>query len=235
MLTYSPGGTVAHRLDPRSKLLLQACFAVAAFAQTTPPGLAALTVLTLGLLAAAGLRPVAVVSAYRYVLLILAVAPLVAGATLGPPWFRVDAVVAASLGSYRLFLVLAVSGIYVHTTSARESRAAIQRTVPGKAGQFLGLGVGFVFRFLPVLRADLRRIREASAARLGTERPVHERMARIAVVGLDRALSRADTLALALRARCLAWNPTLPPLAFSRRDYAVSAASLALAAGAVLV
>ncbi|MFB6295753.1 MAG: energy-coupling factor transporter transmembrane protein EcfT [Halobacteriales archaeon] len=235
MLTYAPGETVAHGLDPRSKLLLQAAFAVAAFAHTTPLRLAALTVLALALLATAGLHPLEVVSAYRYALPILAVAPLVAGATLGPPWVRADAVVAASLGSYRLLLVLAVSGVYVHTTSARASRAAIQRTVPGRAGQFLGLGVGFVFRFLPTLRADLRRVREASAARLGTERPRHERMARIAVVGLDRALARADTLALALRARCLAWNPTLPPLSFRPRDYAVSAASVALAAGALVV
>jgi biotin transport system permease protein len=60
-------------------------------------------------------------------------------------------------------------------------------------------------------------------------------MTRLALIGLDRALSRADTLALALRARCLAWNPTLPPLSFRRRDYAVSAASLALAASAVVI
>jgi len=235
VLTYSPDGTIAHRLDPRSKLLLQVSFAIAAFAHTTPPGLTVLTALVLGLFAIAGLRPPEVLYAYRYVLPVLVVAPLVAGATLGPPWVRVDAVVAAGLGSYRLLLVLAVSAFYVHTTSARESRAAIQHTVPGKPGQFLGIGVGLAFRFLPILRADLRRVREASAARLGTERPVHERMARIAVVGLDRALSRGDTLALALRARCLAWNPTLPPLAFRHRDYAVSAVSLALAATAVVI
>jgi biotin transport system permease protein len=233
VLTYTPGDTVAHGLDPRSKLLAQAAFAVAAFAHTTPTGLATLTVLALGLLAAAGLRPWRVVHAYRYALPILATAPLVAGTILEPPWFRVDAALAAGLASYRLLLVLAVSAVYVHTTSARESRAAIQRSVPGKPGQFLGLGVGFVFRFLPVLRGDLRRVRDASAARLGGERPLRARMARVAVVGLDRALSRADTLALALRARCLAWNPTLPSLAFRPRDYAVSAASVALAASTV--
>ena len=235
MLTYVPGDTFAHGLDPRSKLLAQAAFVVAAFAHTTPRGLAALTLLVLVLLGAAGLRPWRVVYAYRYVLPILATAPIVAGTALGSPWFRVDAALAAGLGSYRLLLVLAVSAFYVHTTTPRESRAAIQRTIPGKPGQFLGLGVGFVFRLLPVLRADLRRVREASAARLGGERPLHERMSRIAVVGLDRALSRVDTLALALRTRCLAWNPTLPPLSFRRRDYAVSAASLALAASVVVI
>ena len=102
---------------------------------------------------------------------------------VGP--LRRRAALAAGLGSYRLLLVLAVSAFYVHTTSARESRAAVQRTVPGKPGQFLGLGVGFVFRFLPILRDDLQRVQQASRARLGDERPLHDRMRRVAVAGLN--------------------------------------------------
>jgi biotin transport system permease protein len=50
---------------------------------------------------------------------------------------------------------------------------------------------------------------------------------------MDRTLARADRLALALRARCFAWNPTLPPLRFRRRDSLVVALALALA-GSVL-
>jgi len=234
VLSYEPGDTVAHGLDPRAKLLVQAGFVVAAFAHTTPAGLLALTALAVGLLALAGLRPRRVVHAYRYALPILVTAPVVAGVRLAPPWFSPGAALASGLASYRLLLVLAVSAVYVHTTPTRESRAAIQRTVPGRPGQFLGLGVGFVFRFLPVLRADLRRVREASAARLGGERPIHERMWRVATTGTNRALARADALALALRARCLAWNPTLPELAFRHRDYAASAAGVALAASAAI-
>ena len=218
MLRYTPGDSLAHRLDPRTKLFVQVAFVAAAFAHTTPEGLTALTVVAVGLLAAAGLRPWTVAYGYRYALPLLVVAPLVAGATLGSPWLRLDAVFAATLASYRVLLVLVVSAFYVHTTSARESRAAVQQSVPGKPGQFLGLGVGFVFRFLPVLRDDLRRVREASRARLGDQRPVHDRMRRVAVAGLDRAFDRADTFSLALRARCLAWNPTLPELGFTRVD-----------------
>lgn len=234
MLSYTPGDSLAHHLDPRTKLFVQAAFVAAAFAHTTTTGLAALTVVVVGLLAAAGLRPWTVVYGYRYALPILVVAPLVAGATLGPPWLRVEAVFATTLASYRVLLVLAVSAFYVHTTSARESRAAVQYTVPGKPGQFLGLGVGFVFRFLPVLREDLRRIRQASAARLGDERSLHERMQRIAVAGLNRAFSRADTFSLALRARCLAWNPTLPELEFTRVDAVGGTLGLALVAFAAI-
>ncbi|WP_255194793.1 energy-coupling factor transporter transmembrane component T family protein [Halorarius litoreus] len=234
MLSYTPGETLAHRLDPRTKLFVQAAFVAAAFAHTTPEGLAALTAVVAALLWSAGLRPWTVAYGYRYALPILVAAPLVAGMTLGPPWLRFAPIVDTALASYRVLLVLVVSAFYVHTTSARESRAAVQRTVPGNPGQFLGLGVGFVFRFLPVLRDDLRRVRRASAARLGDERPLHDRMQRVAISGLNRAFSRADTFSLALQARCLAWNPTLPELRFTRVDSAGLVLGVALVVVALI-
>ena len=93
------------------------------------------------------------------------------------------------------------------------------------------MGVGFVFRFLPLLRRDIARLRDGSAARLGTERSIRERMRLVAVGGLNRAFQRAERFELAVQARCLAWNPTLPRLRFARRDAPV----LALAAGLLAV
>jgi biotin transport system permease protein len=49
-----------------------------------------------------------------------------------------------------------------------------------------------------------------------------------------RSLARADRLSLALRARCFAYNPTLPALRFSRLDYPVLALSVGLALTPVL-
>jgi len=40
----------------------------------------------------------------------------------------------------------------------------------------------------------------------------------IGLAGVRRASARSDRLAAALSARCLAWNPTLPRLAFGRLD-----------------
>lgn len=234
MLSYEPGDTLAHRLDPRTKLLVQVGFVAAAFAHTTPRGLALLTPLAVALLLVAGLSPLWVAYAYRYALPILVVAPLVAGVTVSPVGLRLRPVLETGLASYRVFLVLLVSGFYVATTSARASRAAVQRTVPGKVGQFLGLGVGLVFRFLPVFRQDLFRSRDAMRARLGDERPVREQMQLVAVSGLNRAFRRADTLGLAMRARCLSWNPTLPPLQFTRLDLVGVVFAVALALTALL-
>lgn len=215
---YEPGDSLAHRLDPRSKLLVQIGFAAAAFAHTTPRELAVATGGTALLLLVARTSPVAALTDVWVALPLLVAGPLLEGVTLTPIGFSVAEARFPALASYRTVLLLLVAAAYVRTTPVRDSRAAIQRTIPGKPGQLLGLGVGFVFRFLPVLRADLSRIREASRARLGEERPVRERMRLVTVGGLNRAFRRADTFALALRARCLSWNPTLPALRFGRLD-----------------
>lgn len=233
-LAYRPGDSFAHRLDPRSKLAFQVAFGVAAVAHTTPRGLAVLTVVTAAVLWVAGVSARKTLSEYRLVFPFLLAGPVLEALTLGSPWVRPAAGIETALASYRVLLVLLVSAAYLRTTPVRDSRAAIQRLVPGKAGQLLGLGVGFVFRFLPVVQSDLRRIRDASAARLGDERSLVARMRLVGVAGVARALARADRFALALRARCFAWNPTLPALRFSRADAPTLATSLALAVWAVV-
>jgi biotin transport system permease protein len=234
VLTYEPGETSVHALDPRSKLAFQLGFAATAFAHPTPRWLAGLSVLALVVVAAARTPLFRTLWALRLPIVLLVAAPLLQGARLGPPWFSTAAAWPPLLAGYRVGLVLLVSAAYVRTTPIRETRAAIQRTIPGKAGQFLGVGVALVARFLPVIRADFERTREAMVTRLGGRRRLDARMRIVAVGGLRRALWRADRLALALRARAFSWNPTLPPLAFRRRDYAVVAGSVVLAASAAL-
>jgi len=220
MVSHTPGDSIAHRLDPRTKLLAQAGFAAAAFVYTTPRGLAAFTVVAAAFLAAGRLSPLRAVRSYRPALPFLAAGPLVSVVEVRAWTVEVDpaAAIGPLFASYRVLLVLVVSAVYLHTTPVRDSRAAIQRLVPGRPGRLLGVGVALVFRFLPLLRADLRRIRAASAARLGGQRGIRRRMEVVAAAGIRRALGRADRLALALRARCFAWNPTLPELRFGRAD-----------------
>ena len=233
-LRYEPGDSFAHALDPRSKLAVQVAFAAAAFAHTTVPGLAALTAVTGLVLYGARTSPVSTLREVRVLLPVLAVGPLLQGLTLSAPYFSVAEARFPALASYRTLLVVLVAAAYVRTTPVRESRAAIQRTVPGRAGQFLGTGVAFVFRFLPVLRRDLSRVREASRARLGDRRRLDERMRVVALGGLNRAFSRSDAFALALRARCFAWNPTLPELSLSRLDLLALVLATALAVSVAL-
>ncbi|MFC5278144.1 energy-coupling factor transporter transmembrane component T family protein [Halorubrum rubrum] len=235
-LAYVPGDSLAHRLDPRTKLLVQIGFAAAAYAHATPRGLAALTALAGGCLWAAD-GDIADLWAYRVAFPVLFLAPLVAGATLGSPWFRAARAAETALASYRVLLLLVVAAAYVRSTPVRDSRAALQRTVPGRAGTFLGAGVALVFRFLPLLRRDLLTAREAVRARGGDRLPVRERIRLVAVAGTNRAFGRADRLGTALAARCFAWNPTLPRLSFEPADYpalALGVGLLAVAAAAVI-
>lgn len=232
MLTFESDETVAHRLDPRTKLAVQIGFAATALAHPTPRALLVLSALTALALVAANVSLRRTLVAYRFALLILALAPLISGAAFGPPWIDRSDAVASGLASYRVLLILLVSASYVRSTPVRDSRAAIQRTIPGKPGQILGVGVALIFRFLPVLQSDLRTIREAMAARLGTERSAVDRASTVGMLGLTRAFDRADRLSLALQARCFAWNPTLPPLSFSRADYPVLVFAVVLALSA---
>ena len=228
MLTYQPGDSLAHRLDPRTKLLFQCCFAAAAFAYTSPRGLLVFGTLGLLALAAAATNPLGVVWAYRFVLPFFVGAPLIAMFTIGSPWIVPTAAIEPGLASVRNLLVVVVCGGYIRTTPIADSRAAIQRTIPGRVGQFLGLGVELVARFLPVLKQDLFAIRDAEAARLGTDRPLRERMITLTTAGINRAFRRADRLSVAMQARCLSWNPTLPPLRFGWVDLPVVLLSVAL-------
>ncbi|ADB61610.1 cobalt transport protein [Haloterrigena turkmenica DSM 5511] len=232
MLTYDPDDTLAHRLDPRSKLAVQLGFAATALAHTSPRALVALTAVAGVLLVAARVPLLETLYAYRFALLFLSLAPVLAALTFGSPWLDLADGLTSARASYRVLLVLLVSAAYVRSTPVRDSRAAIQRTIPGRPGQLLGIGVALVFRFLPVLQADLRTISDAMAARLGDQRGAVDRASTLGLLGLSRAFDRADRLALAMQARCFAWNPTLPALSLSRLDYPalVVAAVLALSA-----
>jgi len=229
MLNYTPDETLAHALDPRSKLALQFAVAIAAFSNPGLLRLFALVAFGLGCLAVAGLALRRVLWSYRFVLAVLALGPLLAAVTLGPPWLRLGPAVESLWSVARVVPVLFVSAAYVHSTPVRETRGAIQRTFPGRVGVLLGVGVGLTFRFLPVIRADVRRVREAIAARGGDHRSLRDRAGRIATLSIGRVLDRADRLSIALSARCFAWNPTLPALSFSRMDYVALAVAIALA------
>lgn len=234
MLTYTPGETLAHRLDPRTKLAFQFGFAVAAFAGPAVPWLPALLALGVGCLFVSGLSAWRALRAYWFVLLVLLLGPLLGAVTPGPPWIRVEQGLESLRSVSRVVPVLLVSAAFIHSTPVRETRAAIQRTVPGRFGQLLGIGVGLTFRFIPVVREDLGRIRDAVAARGGHERSVRDRAGRITALAVSRSMARADRLSVALQARCLAWNPTLPRLAFAPADYAVLALAVALALSPLL-
>lgn len=233
MIAYEPGDSLAHRLDPRSKLAFQFGVAIAAVAHPTPRGLAASFALAGLALVAAQLSVVRALWAYRVVLVVLALGPLLGGVALSAPWFQTGPALASLRSVLRIVPILLVSAAVVHTTPTRAIRAAIQRTVPGRPGRLLGVGVGLTIRLVPVVRGDVTAARSALAARGGELRRFDQRAGRVAGLSVRRALSRADALALALQARCFAYNPTLPPLRLGARDWLVLVLAALLAGSPV--
>lgn len=229
MVTYEPDATVAHGLDPRSKLAIQFGFAIAVFTTADPVALAGLTLVPLAAMAVARVSPRAVLRSFRFVFVILALGPLFSMVTWGAPWIRPADAVPSLIAITRVVLVIFLSAAYVRSTPIRDSRAAVQRLVPGRFGKLLGVGIGMTARFVPLLRQDVAAVRDAIRARGGDDRSVVERAKWIALGGLRAAFTRRDHLALALQARCFAWNPTLPALTFRRRDYAVTMLGVVLA------
>jgi biotin transport system permease protein len=229
-LAYRPGDAPLHALDPRAKLALQFGFAAAAFAHTTPVGLATLTPLALAAPLLAGASPLDALGEFWLALPFLVLGPVAAAVTFGSPWIRPDAAFHAALASYRVLLVLLVAAAYVYSTPVRDSRAAVRWLLPGKLGQATGVGVALVFRFLPVLQSDLAGRRDAVNSRLGSERSLRERLRLVAIGGIRRAFDRADRLSVALRTRCFAWNPTQPPLAYRRADWVATLGGAVFAA-----
>lgn len=233
-LSFVPGDTPVHRLDARTKLLVQFTVALLAFTWPSDHSLTVVwTVVLVGALAGR-LHPRTLVTGYSLPFALLAIAIAVRAFSLGPPWVDVPAGVAALDHSLHVAAVLVASAVYVRTTPVSETQAAIARLIPGKPGQLLASGTSFILRFLPVLLDDLTTARTAHWVRLGDTRPLRERMQAVAIAGLNRAFGRADRFSLALKARCFAWNPTPPPMTFTSRDWLVSVGAVALVVVAAL-
>ncbi len=218
-VAYRPGETVFHRLDPRTKLWCQVAIVAAAYAYTDPLPLVGLTIAVLVALSVLDLSPWRILATMRPVIVLLTIATVVAGVRIGSPWFSLADASETGIAAYRVLLVIVVGFVYVHTTPTRASQAALQWLVPGRIGRGLAVSVGLVGRFLPRFQTTARRIRDAMAIRGGDRMSLHRRIAVFGIVVLAAAVRDADRTSVAMRTRCLSWNPTLPSLSFGRLDY----------------
>lgn len=216
------------RVDPRSKILVQIAVVAAAYAHTEPLPLLLLTIGTVAFLRVGGLTVISTLWEFRAVAVFLAIAPFLAAVTPRFPFLILADGIETTLASYRVLLLVLISVAIVRTTTPREAEAAVRWGLPGKIGRVIGLGVGLVFRFLPVIRAEAIRTKRAITLRGGAGRPLHERMRLVGMVTFIRLLNRADRIDQAMRVRCLAWNASIPRLTFSRIDIPVLGGSILL-------
>ena len=221
-------GSILHDLDPRSKLMLQVSIVVAAYVHTAPRPLLLLTGGAIVVIWLADESVGALLVEFRYLVGFLAVAPLIASLSIRAPHVVPADAWQPGLSAYRVLLLVLVSVAIVRTTTPREAEAAIRWMIPGRPGRMAGLGIGLVFRFVPVIRQEALQTRRAMAVRGTDRRSLAQRLQLFGIVTFVRLFRRTGRVSRAMRCRCFSWNPTLPPLTFRRTDVAVMTISLAM-------
>ena len=253
---YFPGDTLAHRLDPRTKLLATVLYIVALF---TAKSYLAYGLLILTLIAAVcisrvgakalfkGLKPVLFIIAFT-ALLNLFYTP---GTEIFHWWiFRItiEGVHAAVTMLLRITLLIMGTFLLTYTTSpirltdGLESLLSPLKKVKAPVHE-LAMMRSIALRFIPTLIEETDKIMSAQKAR-GADFETGSLMQRAkALVPLlvplfVSAFRRADELATAMECRCYHGGDgrtKLHVLRYEARDYLVLGYYLALAAGVILL
>lgn len=243
---YLPGDTLAHRVDPRIKLVGLLVATVASFGASAPWGLTLVGAGLVVTLVASRTSLLAVLRGLRPAALILAISLISNGIVLvGQPGISWDGVARSATAVVRI----AVAVGFVLSFSATTAPTAITDALAALLSPLrrLGLPVGSVamsasvaLRFIPLTAEEVGRIRCAQRAR-GARLDEGGLLVRIRswaqilvplIVGLFR---RADELASAMWDRCYTGMQTALMGPIAARDWALLAICMAWGVAALLV
>jgi len=231
-LHFQPGKSVLHQFDPRLKtlsLLIVSPLIMIAW----PVGL---MILSLALAAAAsrtGLNWRAVARELRYFgLLLLAVflsrAVFTPGRVMvgaGPIHLTDSGIFSGFLFCWRLILVALAGLIYAATTRPKKIRAAVEwllAPIPGIPEKRLGVMIGLIVRFIPMVLDQARETMAAQKARcVECRKNPYYRLTRFAMPVLRKTIQLADRLTMAMTARCYNEAGTPPAMRTGPTDWVV--------------
>ncbi|MCR4425400.1 MAG: energy-coupling factor transporter transmembrane protein EcfT [Firmicutes bacterium] len=217
---YIPGGSLLHRLDPRTKILLSLVIVVSLFFAHQARGYILLGALILALVAISGvpfgyvlrgLRPLTFIIALTF-LLHLFMDP-------GNTIFRLGPLTATDRGfaegvftATRLALLVVTTSLVTLTTSPIALTDGLERlltplAVVGVPAHELAMMTTIALRFIPTLLEETEKIMKAQMARgadfeSGNIARRAKAMIPILVPLFVSAFRRADELAMAMEARC---------------------------------
>jgi energy-coupling factor transporter transmembrane protein EcfT len=119
---------------------------------------------------------------------------------------------AGLLVALRLLSLVLLSAIFTSTTAILRLKSAVERLfrpVPLVAETRLAAMVGLAISFVPLVSAEIGRIDRAQRARcVENRRNPLVRLAALGLASLRRVLDRADTVVLAMEARCYTGKAT---------------------------
>jgi energy-coupling factor transporter transmembrane protein EcfT len=231
---FTPGQSVFHRLDPRTKQALLMGLSM----MSLLGGMVFLLSFTAAMTASlyvSGIRLSRLIAEMRYFLVFLFFVFGIRSVTFADGWMpsiSLDQAGASLVVCWRLLLVVSMGVLLMATTRTADIRAALVwflKPVPFVDERMAATMVGLVVRFLPVILLQAAEISDAQRAR-GIERrrnPV-VRLMGFTIPLFRRVFLSADELAVAMQARCYNEHRTLRELAFTRHDGRVVGVGLLL-------
>lgn len=241
---YAPGDTLAHRTDPRAKVVLLALATVASFASSAPLGLALAWAGLVVALAVSETPVTALLGGLRPAAVVLAVAAVSNAVVLvGEPGLSADGLSRSALAVSRIALVVGFALSFSSTTpppaiadALAELMAPLRRV--GVPVGSVAMSASIALRFIPLSVAEVERIRCAQRARGARldEGGALRRLAswsQVLVPLLVSLFHRADELAAAMSDRCFTGEQTALAGPLARRDALVLLAGVAWAVAAI--
>ena len=216
---YSEGDTLAHRLDPRAKLLFALLYIVASFLVQSPWGFAAIALAAVLVLAASGTGARGALRALKpfWWLIVFVFVFDVLFVDSGEVFFQAGVLCVSSGGVafavksvVRFCCVLLGTSALMTTTSSTElSDGAALLLEPlerlGLKTHGASVALGMTLRFIPVITQEFQRVREAQELRCAdfSGGAVSRLRAYVPVIIplFQGAFRRAETLALAMENR----------------------------------
>lgn len=239
---YRPGASLGHRADVRFKLVSLVLLSLAGL-NAGFAGLGVATCLLLAALCHIRLSLTALASDLRYfgVLLLFVFTARLLSIDAGDPVFAAwglsitrQGLTSAALVCWRLAFTVGLGAVLVATTKPSQVRAALQwllKPLPFVAEHRIATMISLVIRFVPHVLAQARETAAAQRAR-GIENrknPLY-RLVKFSIPMLRRIFEDADTLVLAMEARCYSESRTEPVLLAGARDWGLAGCTVLLCA-----
>ena len=245
---YFPGNTVAHKLDPRTKIILVIVYIVALFQANGWIGYALVTAVTAACMALSRIKPSSMFKGIKPMLIIIVLTAALnifytQGTPVRPGWIITWEGIARAVQMV-LRIVLLISGTFLltYTTSPIALTDGLELLMnPLKKLKVpvheMTIMMSMALRFIPTLISETDKIMSAQKAR-GADFETGNLMQRakallpILVPLFVSAFKRADELAVAMESRCYhggEGRTRMKQLRMQTRDY------IALALGAVFL
>jgi len=235
---YFPGNSVAHRLDPRTKILLVIIYIVALFQAEGWVGYGLVTLVTLLCMAASKIKPASMFKGVKPMLFIIVLTALLnifytEGTPVLPGWIITwEGIERAIQMMLRIILLISGTFLLTYTTSPIALTDGLEILLsPLKKLKVpvheMTMMMSMALRFIPTLISETDKIMSAQKARgadfeTGSIVQRAKALLPILVPLFVSAFKRADELAVAMESRCYhggEGRTRMKQLKMQRRDY----------------